>query len=159
MQACIVRFTSLLICTAALSVHAEAGWLSQDSSCGNEDCSPSCASPRECAIVTPDCCSPTSCLPATPNCCTPNVPMHDCVTDYDSCDGVEIDCDGNSVRASDGCVKRSFKKLMELERRKNRCLIDTFFGWRNKDRSDCHGMDCAPNYYYQSQRVAPHACH
>ena len=148
---------TLTFAVFSLAGLGEAGELSSWRTIGQADCCPTCASPAECIVTNPDCASPTACIPR-PNCCTPNVPMYDSVTNYhpEACE--EIGCDGYAVDSNEGCVKRGFKKLMELERRKNRCLIDTFFGWRHEDTHSCHNMDCVPNYYYQSQRATPGSC-
>lgn len=151
MLRCLV-FAASITTTITLSTTAGAGLFSSHGGRASNECCPTCATPQDCYVLRPDCASPTACVP---NCCTPNVAMHGCA---DDCCG-EIDCNGSYCGSNDGCVKSGLKKLWELEKRKNRCLIDTFFGRRTKSHSHCDGLDCVPNYYYQSQRVAPHACH
>lgn len=157
MHRCLVPAAVLMMTVTFSTAAADAGWLSSHGIGQAEDCCPTCATPPDCHVLRPDCSTPISCAPVVPDCCTPNVPMYgggECHEEYCG----EIACDDSYVASEEGCIKRGFKKLMDLERRKNRCLIDTFFGRRDKHDGSCYG-DCAPIYYYQAQGAAGHGCH
>ena len=141
---------------------ATAGLFSHDEAVG---CAPTCAAPIDNCVQAPTCCAPTvatvpscyaptHCAPACapvvgPACAVP------CDGYYENC--VEIDCCGPvACEERECCVKRFFGKLMDLERRKNRCLKDTFFGWCDDDCDDCDTIECAPVYYYEPGCAVPY---
>lgn len=111
---------------------ASAGLFSHNHSVG---CAPSCAAPVGNCVTAPAstyyaqpaCAAPVNCAPATVVCGDP------CVS-----------CNGACSCEQKGCVRSFFDKIMDLERRKNQCLKDTFLGWR--DNNDCDS--CSPRYYY-----------
>jgi hypothetical protein len=133
---------------------ARAGWFSSH---GQDDCAPTCGVPADCcpqpACAAPAQCytPPTCCAPAAPECCAPAA----CAPSYDACG--EIYCDGSQSCERDGCFRRCVRRLWNLEQRKNRCLKETFCGWRNRGYDDC--SDCAPLEYYQPACGAPCGCH
>ena len=137
----------LTLAVAFPAAPAKAGWFSHHGGC-HDECAPSCATPCE-----PTCCAPVECAPACePTCCAPAAPTCGCP---DACG--EVYCDGCYEECEpECCLKRCARKLWDLEKRKNRCLKDTFFGWRNK--GGCHDQcyeECAPVEYYQPSCGAP----
>lgn len=108
------------------------------------DCGvPTCAAPVGCApsCAAPIACEPSCCAPVAPTCA---VPVYDgCGEVY--CDGCYDECE------KECCIRRAFKKLASLERRKNRCLKDLFCGHDD----DCCYEECAPVEYYQPSCGAP----
>lgn len=139
----------LTLAVAFPAAPARAGWFSSHGGHA-DDCCPTCAAPPECC-PQPACCAPVECYPVAPECCAPG---------YDACG--EVYCDGSYGECEEeGCLKRCFKKLWHLEQRKNRCLKDTFFGWRDKGGHGCHDecADCAPLEYYQPGCATPYGLH
>ena len=121
----------------------------------DDDCVPSCAAPIEncapipsCSVpLSPTCCAPTACAPVVgPSCAIP-------VTCGDRYNYVETGCCETESCERECVLKRCFRKMMDLERRKNQCLKDTFLGWRDND--DCHSGECAPVYYYEPGCAVP----
>lgn len=130
---------------------AGAGLFSPDHAGG---CAPTCAAPMgncvEIPVSTyyaqPACAAPTSCAPVVgPVCAAPATVV---------CGDPHVSYGGNGSCEKNGCVRNFFDKVMELERRKNQCLKDTFFGWCDDD--DCES--CAPRYYYQVDRTCAPNC-
>ena len=132
----------------AFAAPSQAGWLfSGHGGCCDDDCAPSCGAP---VCAAPVCAAPVCAAPCAtcgPSCA---VPSCGCPTEcgpvgcYDAgCCEVEEEC----------CLKRVGRKLWDLEKRKNRCLLRTFFGCCD---DDCHdGCECAPVEYYQPTCGAP----
>ena len=128
------------VAVAFAAAPARAGWFSPQGGC-HDECVPTCSAPAECYSA------PTCCAPAAPTCCAPA---------YNGCG--EVYCDGSYQNCErEGCFRRSVKKLWDLEKRKNRCLKETFCGWMNRGH---HGGcdDCAPLEYYQPACGAPAGC-
>ncbi len=144
----------LTLAVAFPAAPAKAGWFSHHGGC--DDCAPTCGVPCE-----PTCCAPAECAPACePTCCAPAAPTCGCP---DMCGDACYDNCCNECKP-ECCLKRMGRKLWSMEKRKNACLKDTFFGWRNKGCHDECYSDCAPVEYYQPSCgtpscATPYGCH
>ena len=123
----------------------------------NDCCEPSCAVPS-CSAPCETGCAPSCAMPYSygPSCAVPSCGCPD--TCGDACGGCgEVYCDGCCAPEKDCCLKRVGKKLWSLEKRKNACLLRTFFGKGCHDEchDGCGGYDCAPVEYYQPGCAAP----
>jgi hypothetical protein len=149
------------LAVAFATAPARAGWFSSHSGC-HDECAPTCAAPCDCYHHAPACGAPTGCYAGptcatpmdcyqSPTCCAPAAPT--CCAPAECGD---VCCDGGYQECErEGCFRRCVRRLWDLEKRKNRCLKETFCGWH--DRRACN--DCAPLEYYQPACGAPYGCH
>lgn len=134
-----IRCAFAAVLMLAFAAPSQAGWFSNHGGC-HDDCAPTCAVPT-CAAPY-EYCAPTC---AVPSCGCPT-----------ECGPVYCDNGCGECYEEECCLKRVGRKLWDLEQRKNRCLLRTFFGCGDDCRNECH--DCAPVEYYQPSCGAPCGC-